>query len=257
MKHIKKVVSIIFIIALLTAGFFILRWYTTKYDEEKTVDSIIKNMEIKEMPKEQEEIIEINANLANVNQTLIEVDLSKLKEKNEEVKGWIQIPGTNLSYPFVQSTDNHYYLTHSLDKKVTTSGCLFADYNNKFELTDKNFILYDHDKETTKTTELLGDILNNEWLNNSKNHIIKTSTDGINGLWQVFSIYKIKDTRDYLKTDFFSRDEHQEYINLITNRSLYNFNSKPTTNDKLITISTNNNEDERLVIHGKLIKKTK
>ena len=45
------------------------------------------------------------------------------------------------------------------------------------------------------------------------------------------------------------------YIDLITNRSIHNYNNKPNEKDYIITLSTCYNNNERLVIHGKLIKK--
>lgn len=40
---------------------------------------------------------------------LINVDFTELKKKNKDTKGWIQVLGTNINYPFVQSNDNKYY----------------------------------------------------------------------------------------------------------------------------------------------------
>ena len=42
---------------------------------------------------------------------ILNVDFSELKKINNNVKGWIQVNGTNINYPFVQSNNN---LTHSL-----------------------------------------------------------------------------------------------------------------------------------------------
>lgn len=45
---------------------------------------------------------------------MLNVDFSELKKINNNVKGWIKVNGTNINYPFVQSNNNKYYLTHSL-----------------------------------------------------------------------------------------------------------------------------------------------
>ena len=45
---------------------------------------------------------------------MLNVDFSELKKINNNVKGWVQVNGTNINYPFVQSNNNKYYLTHSL-----------------------------------------------------------------------------------------------------------------------------------------------
>ena len=46
---------------------------------------------------------------------LIDVDLKKLKEKNSDTIGWINVNNTNINYPFVRANDNDYYLHHYFD----------------------------------------------------------------------------------------------------------------------------------------------
>ena len=67
---------------------------------------------------------------------LIDVDLNKLKEKNSDTAGWINVNNTNINYPYVQGKDNNYYLDHSFDKKYNEAGWVFLDYRN-----DKNLSL--------------------------------------------------------------------------------------------------------------------
>ena len=97
--------------------------------------------------------------------------------------------------------------------------------------------------------------LESKWQNNTNNHIVKISTETENSLWQVFSIYHIEETSDYIKTDF---NNNEEFLNLTTkliNRSIYNFNTEINENDKISTLSTCYGKTERMVLHAKLIKK--
>lgn len=45
-----------------------------------------------------------------IKMNLINVDFAQLKAQNNDTAGWIQVNGTNINYPFVQTTDNSYYL---------------------------------------------------------------------------------------------------------------------------------------------------
>lgn len=44
---------------------------------------------------------------------LLAVNLEALQAVNPDVMGWIEIPGTELSYPIVQGEDNRCYLDHN------------------------------------------------------------------------------------------------------------------------------------------------
>lgn len=58
------------------------------------------------------------------------MELSRLKEKNEDTVGWIQIPATQISYPLMQRDDNSYYLNHTFSGKENSSGSIFVEKEN-------------------------------------------------------------------------------------------------------------------------------
>ena len=53
---------------------------------------------------------------------MIDINFNELKKINNDVKGWIKVNGTNINYPFVQSSNNKYYLTHTFDKSYNLAG---------------------------------------------------------------------------------------------------------------------------------------
>ena len=58
--------------------------------------------------------------------------------------GWISIPGTALSYPFLFSGDNQYYLNHTWSGQRSSAGAVFLEQACSPELTGFNTILYGH-----------------------------------------------------------------------------------------------------------------
>ena len=80
-------------------------------------------------------------------------------------------------------------------------------------------------------------------------------TEKENTLWQIFSVYKIVEESYYITTDFASDSEYQEFLDTIKGRSLYDFNTTLTTDDKVLTLSTCYSDTERTVVHAKLIKR--
>ncbi len=184
----------------------------------------------------------------------IDVDLSALKKENYETIGWIQVLGTNINYPFVQTSDNHFYLYHSFDNSINSAGWVFLDYRNSNLLTDANNIIYAHGRLDNTMFGSLRNLLKTEWINNPENYLIRTKTENNSSVWQIFSVYVIPTTSDYLQTNFYSDYEKTNFLNFLKNRSQYRFNTEVTGSDKIITLSTCYDDYSRMVVHAKLIK---
>lgn len=183
----------------------------------------------------------------------LDVNLSKLKTINEDTAGWIQVPNTFVNYPFVKSNDNEYYLNHSFNKEKNNAGWLFMDYRNTKDLNNKNLIIYGHNRKDKTMFGTLKQLTNQNWFNNKSNNIIKMSMESGNSNWQIFSVYIIETTNDYIKTSFQSDNEYQEFIDMIKNRSIVSFDTNVTISDKILTLSTCHGSYKKLVIHAKLI----
>ena len=117
-----------------------------------------------------------------------------------------------------------------------------------------NTIIYAHNRKDKTMFGSLDNVLTNEWFDKDDNRVIKMSTEKANTLWQIFSIYTIKTTNDYIKTKFKDDNDYKEFLHLIKNRSYKNFNTNVTTKDKILTLSTCHGSSKKLVVHAKLIK---
>ena len=189
-----------------------------------------------------------------IKMNLIDVDFKELKAANPDTRGWIQVNGTNINYPFVQSIDNDYYLNHTFNRTINQAGWVFLDYRNDIDNLAKNNILYAHGRLDKTMFGSLKNIFRTDWLNDQNNYVVKLSTEKQNTLWQVFSVYIIPTTNDYIKISFDSNYEFNEWANALKNRSNYNFNTEVNELDKVLTLSTCYNELEKVVLHAKLIK---
>ena len=241
----------------------IIKWNIDKSNTKEQVQELKEIVEIEEISDtEATEIIEQSKEPSKTNPywdyikiNMINVDFSKLKLINSGVKGWIQVNGTNINYPFVQAKDNKYYLTHSLDKSYNQAGWVFLDYRNNIQSLNKNTIIYAHGRLDTTMFGSLKNIVKSNWHNNPNNYVIKLSTEFENTLWQVFSVYHIETTSDYLQIDFNNDNEYQEFLNKLINRSVFNFNTTINSTDNILTLSTCYNKTEKVVMHAKLIKR--
>jgi len=179
--------------------------------------------------------------------------LSELKKINNETIGWLKINNTEVDYPIVKHSDNSYYLNHSFSKKTNINGWLFADYRNKINPLDSNTIIYGHNDGNVMFGSLKN-VLKKEWYSNQNNHIITFDTETSSSKWKIFSIYTTPVTSEYLMINFNSSEEYTQFLNNLTNKSIYNFNNPVVSNDKILTLSTcYGDSDSRLVIHAKQI----
>lgn len=192
-----------------------------------------------------------------IDMPLISVDFNSLIEKNSDTVAWIQVNGTNINYPVVQATDNNYYLYHAYDHSDNQAGWVFMDYRNNPIEFDRNTIIYGHGMNNNTIFGTLRYIVESWWYNNPDNHIVKLSTPSENTLWQVFSIYTIPEESYYIQTDFIDDTEYNEFLNKLKLRSIYSFNTELNENDKIITLSSCYNNELRVVLHAKLIKREK
>lgn len=190
-----------------------------------------------------------------LNTKLIDVDFGELRKINNETAGWIQLGGTNINYPYVQTSNNDFYLKHSFDRSYNTAGWVFEDFRNKNDGSDKNMILYAHGRNDGSMFGTLRTILTNGWRNNSNNYIVRTATDSDSSLWQVFSVYRIRVTTDYIQTSFTNDTEFQKFAEMLKARSVQDFGANVSGSDKILTLSTCYNSKERVVLHAKLIKR--
>ncbi|MEG2457411.1 MAG: class B sortase [Bacilli bacterium] len=188
---------------------------------------------------------------------LLNVDFSSLLNKNKDTVAWIQVNGTNINYPIVQTDNNEYYLTHAFDRSNNGAGWLFADSRNNMKDFDKNTIIYGHGRLNYTMFGTLKRILTSSWQKEKNNQVIRLSTEKENTSWQVFSVYTIPSESYYITTLFPTDKDYQEFLNTISSRSEYKYNVSLNTKDLILTLSSCNINDnnKRIVLHAKLIKR--
>lgn len=256
-------IIIICITTLIISTKDIIKWMIDSNKTEKQIEEITEIVEVEEVEEnENTEIIEQkeeppkeNPYWDYIKMNMINVNFNELKQKNPDTKGWIQVNGTNINYPFVQTNDNKFYLNHTFNKSYNSAGWVFLDYRNNINELSKNTIIYAHGRLDTTMFGSLKNILSSGWLNNTNNYVVKLSSETENTLWQVFSVYHIPTTSDYIKVHFSSNEEFTKWAKMLLDRSAHNFNTSINENDQVLTLSTCYNDKEKVVLHAKLIKK--
>lgn len=256
-------VFFVFFLSILSIGSIgIYFWLNDNKEINKIQEKVVDDTNVKEKEdNDNTEQINPPENEADdywdyIKMNLLEVDFNDLLIKNSDTVGWIQVKGTNINYPIVQTTNNDYYLNHAFDKTENKAGWVFMDYRNNAVELNQNTIIYAHSRYNGTMFGSLKNILNSSWYTNKENHIIRLSTPTENTMWQVFSVYTIAKESYYITPSFSTTESYQEFLNTIKGRSEVDFSGTVNTNDKVLTLSTcKDNFGNRIVMHAKLIKK--
>lgn len=241
----KIIITILFIVFL---SMFIISLYNIIIwlKDNKHADDLTKELsEIKEI-KNDTETVEVNVSKR--------INFKELKERNSDTVGWIEMKNNNVDYPFVQTNDNSYYLNHSFDKRYTDAGWIWLDYRNNLERDDDNLIIYGHARKDKSMFGTLKYSLKSDWYTNKENHIITIYLENETRYYQIFSSYHIKTEDYYLTVNFNNREDFQNFLNTLKNRSVYDYGVDLNSDDKILTLSTCYNSSDKTVIHAKLTK---
>ena len=146
-------------------------------------------------------------------------------------------------------------MNHSFDKSQNSFGWIYADYRSNFDTLNQNTIIYGHNVLGTNLLfSSLTNTINSSWYDNQNNLIITFNTEKENMKWQIFSIYLIPVTNDYLITNFNSQESFLKFVQKLKDRSIKDFSVEVKQNDKIITLSTcYKDSSSRVVIHAKKI----
>ena len=120
LKWKNLIAVIIFLVAfifLIKSGVDLINYFidTNKTNDEiKEIEDVVKIEEVSdnentEIIEQTEEIPEANPYWDYIKMNLISVNFDELLELNSETKGWIQVNGTNINYPFVQTDNKRSY----------------------------------------------------------------------------------------------------------------------------------------------------
>lgn len=233
------IIYLILIGLLIYSGIKIFKWNKENSNNNNITDKINEAVTV-EKNSEGKEDFNINFNT--------------LKKQNEDTVAWIKVNNTNVKYPVVKAKDNSFYLTHSYDKSNNSAGWIFADYKNKFDDTDKNIVIYGHNRRDGSMFSSLKNALNPNWYNNDLNRNILLYTENEEYNYEIFSIYKIESEDYYIKTEFNDENDFEDFLNTITKRSVQDFGVNVSKDDSILTLSTcANNNKYRVVIHAKKV----
>lgn len=128
MRVVSNVLFAVGIALVLVAGFFFVRNQLNYQQQDESIAEL-----------------QAMATVDDTGSTAPQVDWASLRAVNDDVCGWIQIPGTIVNYPVYQGATNETYLHSDAHGNYTIGGLIFEDYENASPgLIDAQTIIYGH-----------------------------------------------------------------------------------------------------------------
>ena len=181
------------------------------------------------------------------------IDLSSLQSMNSDAVGWIEIPGTVLSYPMVHTTDNSFYLTHTFKKETNKSGSIFIETMNNPDFGDLHTIIYGHNMKDGSMFAQLKNYTTESYLK-AHPYVYIDLADGSH-CYQIFSCHETDPTDPNNVTytiGYAADDVYESFLAGIKAASAFDTGVDVSVTDSVITLSTcTNNGSSRFVIHAK------
>lgn len=219
--HISINIIVLIIIVILS----VLLIFKSINNNNKKVDCPKDNIEVTDKIEVTKDVLELE-------------DISNFKNKyhNNNIKGLLYIPDTNIKEVVTQGSDNDYYLNHDLYNNYDIRGTVFLDYRVNIK-TDRKALIYSHNSENIEVPfrELEG-YYDESYYHNHK-YIYYKTLDGISK-YEVFSVYVETSDWDYMNTDFNDDTEWFNHIKKLKNKSWYDTNIEINKNDKILILQT-------------------
>lgn len=167
---------------------------------------------------------------------LAELDLDALRAVNGDVLGWIDIPDTQLSYPWLQGEDNSYYLDHTWKRENSSVGAVFLEEQSSPDLGDFNTILYGH---RMMDLSMFGSLKYYKDPAYREAHPYVYLSDA-NGAYryEVFAAFQAGVREMPFRLGLTSREDREAFLQFSLDRSVIDTGVVPGPEDRILTLST-------------------
>ena len=184
------------------------------------------------------------------------VDFEALRETGPDIIGWLTLPDTAINYPVTQADDNEYYLHHLYDGTYNKTGCLFADYENQEDFSDRNTIIYGHNMRDGSMFAALNEYDGQSYFDGHPQMYLVTPGGGY--VVEIFTAFVAKPSESGSDTSpwrlsFKDDGAYTTWLSEMAGRSVIETDVTVTSSDKVLTLSTcTPGGASRFIVMGKL-----
>lgn len=273
----KRVICIILLIVFLAvfcvSGYKLINYYKVSHDSKAVYNDLA---DIKKQAQQEEATAPSAATPANPDDptapttdprvelvhpetgktVLVLPEYVALWKRNPDLVGWIEIPGTNINYPVVQSRTENYYLYNNFDEEVDYHGTIYVrEVCDVFKPSD-NLTIYGHHLIDGTMFHELDEFKKESFWREHKTFTFDTVSE--HHTYEIVSVFLTTATLGEGFTyhefvDAADAAEFDAYVAKCKELALFDTGVTATYGDKLITLSTCDHdlENGRLVVVAK------
>lgn len=197
------------------------------------------------------------AEIAGVDVIPGKVDFDALAKINPDIRGWIYSADTPINYPVVQGKNNDKYLYQMFNEEWNGKGSIFVDYQCEKPFDQFNTVVYGHRMKDGSMFHSLTEYRDPDYYKKHRKMQLFTP-DGDYDI-EVFGVVTLASDSPMYRMDFSGEADRRQYIDWILEHTETRTDVSPTTDDKLVMLSTCTYEfeDARLVVYGRLVERKK
>lgn len=160
---------------------------------------------------------------------------------NPDFAGWLQIPGTDIDYPVMQTPeDPDYYLSRNFYETETNQGSIFADGRCDLQRPSENILLHGHHMRDGSMFGSLVDYEDKSFWEEHKYIFFDTLTE--THTYEVLAVFisSVNAGADFPYYQFVDSDDvgYDSFIRLCKRYSLYDTGVDASYGENLLTLST-------------------
>lgn len=253
MKKIKILLTILVMgVAAMAIPFLKDMWRENK--DEKEQQKI--EQQIEEIVNEADNEVGNNECDVAVNEKLKETKVKKLQGKNEDVIGYVDIPGTSIKYPVMQTKDNpDYYLNHDINKNYSSYGTPYLSAYCDI-MTSDQLIIYGHNMGRGRMFGALTSFSDKAFLD--QHPIIIFETKKHKYKYEIFAVMSVNANEFQYWGFTMARDEDDfdAYTQKVVESSTVVAGRMPKYGEQLLALSTCDNgkgKNWRFVVLGRKV----
>ena len=170
--------------------------------------------------------------------------LAALQKTYPDIVGWIQIPGTVIDYPILQSdeSDPEYYLYRNYEKQYSKYGSIFASSDSVPFPECRNNLLYGHSMQDGRMFAALVQFSDLSVYQNSPTITLYTAEG--KSTWKIYAVMKLNTLESqgeffpFTQTSFADDDAFMQHVYEIYQRSVIDTGVTINEGDEILSLAT-------------------